>query len=179
MTAAVLLVLLGALSRLMPHPPNFVALGAIALYSGARLPRSSAFAVPLAAMALSDVLIDFGTGRPAISSVRIAVYAAFAAIVLGGRLAHRRSGPFRLALLSVGASIGFYLVSNLADWLGNPLYPKTPAGLLLCYAAAVPFFWNTLFADLLGTTFLFSVDALSRKERVRARAAESAAVACR
>ena len=39
MTTAVLLVLLGALSRLLPHPPNFVPLGALALYSGARLPR--------------------------------------------------------------------------------------------------------------------------------------------
>jgi len=44
MTTAILLVLLGALSRLIPHPPNFVALGALALYSGARLPRRWAWA---------------------------------------------------------------------------------------------------------------------------------------
>jgi vitamin B12 transporter len=175
MTTAVLLVLLGALSRLIPHPPNFVALGAIALYAGARLPRLWAIAVPLAAMALSDFFLDFGTGRPAISSVRIAVYAAFALIVLGGRLARRPSGPIRLAALSLAASTLFYLASNFADWLGDPLYPKTPAGLLLCYAAAVPFFWNTLFADLLGTAVLFSVDALSRRESGRTLTAAAAA----
>ena len=33
MTTAVLLVFLGALTRLVPHPPNMVALGAIALYA--------------------------------------------------------------------------------------------------------------------------------------------------
>jgi vitamin B12 transporter len=34
---------------------------------------------------------------------------------------------------------------------------------LLCYAAAIPFFWNTLAADVLGTAVLFSVDALARR----------------
>jgi hypothetical protein len=36
MTTAVLLILFGALTRLLPHPPNAVALGALALYAGAR-----------------------------------------------------------------------------------------------------------------------------------------------
>jgi len=175
MTTAVLLVLLGALSRLIPHPPNFVVLGAIALYSGARLRRPWNFAVPLVAMALSDVFLDFGAGRPAISGVRIAVYGAFAVIVLGGGLARARSGPLRLAALSLAASTLFYLVSNFAEWLGDPLYPKTPAGLALCYGAALPFFWNTLAADLLGTAALFSLDALSRRESGRTLA--SAALA--
>ena len=44
MTTAILLVFLGALSRLLPHPPNLVALGALALYSGARLPKRWSFA---------------------------------------------------------------------------------------------------------------------------------------
>ncbi|HEY7573800.1 MAG TPA: TonB-dependent receptor, partial [Thermoanaerobaculia bacterium] len=37
------------------------------------------------------------------------------------------------------------------------------AGLGLCFAAAVPFFWNTLAADLFGATVLFGLDALSRR----------------
>src|SRR5438132_500688 len=77
MTTALLLVLLGALSRLLPHPPNFVAMGAIGLFAGARLPRRWAWVVPLAAMALSDLVIDWGTGRRAITPVRIAVYGSF------------------------------------------------------------------------------------------------------
>src|SRR6266704_780265 len=60
-TTAVLLVLLGAFSRLLPHPPNFVALGAIGLYAGARLPRLWAWAVPIAAMLLSDLVLDPGS----------------------------------------------------------------------------------------------------------------------
>jgi vitamin B12 transporter len=168
MTTALLLVLLGALSRLLPHPPNFVALGALALYSGARLPRRWAIAVPLAAMALSDFVLDFGTGRAAVSVLRVTIYATFAAIVAAGRFARQAPGALRLASLSAGASALFFLTSNSAEWLGDAMYPKTPAGLALCFAAAVPFFWNTLGADLLGTAVLFGLDALSRRERAAA-----------
>jgi vitamin B12 transporter len=170
MTTAVLLVLLGAFSRLVPHPPNLVALGALALYAGARLPRRWAWAVPLSAMALSDLALDFGTGRSAISAVRLTIYATFAAIVLAGRFLRERSGVARLATFSVGASMFFFATSNLAEWIGNPLYPMTLAGLLLCYGAAVPFLWATLSADLLGTATLFGLDALARRRRSRALA---------
>src|SRR5262245_33438500 len=48
-----------AWSRLVPHPPNFTPLTAIALFGGAYFSsRLLAFAVPLAAMALSDVLLE-------------------------------------------------------------------------------------------------------------------------
>jgi vitamin B12 transporter len=163
MTTAVLLVLLGALSRLVPHSPNLVALGALALYAGARLPRGWALVVPLGAMALSDFFLDLGRGCAAISLVRLTIYATFASIVLAGRLARVRSGPGRLVALSVGASTLFFLTSNFAEWYGDPRYPKTPAGLVLCFVAAIPFFWNTLTADLLGTTALFGLDALARR----------------
>jgi len=163
MVTPVLLVLLGALSRLIPPPPNFAALGALALYSGARLPRRFAWAVPLAAMALSDFVLDFGTGRRMVSLMRLTLYGTFAAIVFAGRVLRVDASPARLAALSVFASILFFLTSNLAEWSRDPMYPKTAAGLLLCFAAAIPFFWNTLAADLLGTAVLFSVDALARR----------------
>ncbi|HEY6065100.1 MAG TPA: DUF6580 family putative transport protein, partial [Thermoanaerobaculia bacterium] len=198
MTTAVLLVLLGTFSRLVPHPPNFVAMGALALYSGARLPRRWSFVVPLAAMALSDVFLDFGTGRSAFSLVRIVIYATFTAVTLIGRLAREKGtdpisreeaigGIFRkkgtdpffrktwsvpvLGALSVGASGLFFVTSNFAEWVVNPIYPKTPAGLALCYTAAIPFFWNTLAADLAGTALFFGLDALSRRHRLRVFAA--------
>ena len=168
MTTAVLLVLLGAFSRLLPHPPNFVALGALALYSGARLPRRFAILVPLLAMALSDAVLDFGTGRAALSPGRLTSYAAFAAIVLVGRMARGRARALPLLGLSVSASSLFFLASNFGVWVFGSLYPKTAAGLAVCFAAAVPFFWNTLAADLLGTLTFFGLDALSRRSRRRA-----------
>ena len=178
MATAVLLVFLGALSRLVPHPPNFAALGAIALYSGARLPRRLAWIVPICAMALSDFLLDFGTGRAAITGVRVVDYAAFAAIVLLGRAARGPARPGRIAGLSISASALFFLASNLAEWASDPMYPKTLAGLSLCYAAAIPFFWATAAADLLGCAVLFSLDALSRHAPARRAPAVGVVAAC-
>src|SRR5262245_8650564 len=167
----VLLVFLGALSRLVPHPPNFVAMGALALYSGARLPRRRAWAVPFLAMAVSDFFLDFGSGRAVISVVRVTIYATFAVIVFAGRSLRAGAGAGRLAAFSAGASLLFFLTSNFAEWLADPKYPKTPAGLALCYVAGIPFFGSTLAADLLGTATLFGLDALARRERLRALAA--------
>ncbi|MFY9550592.1 MAG: TonB-dependent receptor [Thermoanaerobaculia bacterium] len=171
MTTAVLLVLLGALSRLLPHPPNFVPLGALALYAGARLPRKWAWAVPLAALALSDFAIDFGSGRSALSAVRLTIYGTFVLVVLAGRRLRRSAGIGRLGAFSLAASTLFFVTSNFAEWVVDPKYPKTPAGLALCFTLAIPFFWATLSADLLGTAGLFGLDALARRERTRGMAA--------
>lgn len=177
MTTAFFLVLLGALSRLLPHPPNFVPLGALALYAGARLPRRWALAVPLASLVVSDFFLDFGAGRALITPVRVAVYATFAAMVLIGRLARGEASAARLLVLTVGSSVAFFLTTNLAVFLGGALYPRTALGLALCYAAAVPFFWSTLLADLCGTGLFFGLDAFSRRLRTRGtgRAAAMAA----
>jgi vitamin B12 transporter len=172
MTTAVLLTLFGALSRLLPHPPNAVALGAVALYAGARLPRRLAFAVPLLAMALSDLVIDWGTGRPALTPIRAAVYGCFALTVLLGRIAAARAGAVglaRLVLLATGSAVFFFAATNFANWLQFDTYPHTAAGLAICYLAAIPWFWNTLAADLAGTAVLFGLDALARRVPRRTR----------
>lgn len=168
MTTAVLLILFGTLSRLLPHPPNAVALGALALYAGARLPRPWAFAVPLAAMALSDVFLDFGTGRSLLSLTRLTIYATVASIVLLGSLAREGAGAIHLAGLSISSSTLFFLTSNFAVWVAESLYPQTLTGLAACYLAAIPFFWNTLLADLVGVALFFGLDRLARG-RVRDR----------
>jgi len=52
------LILLAALSRLLPHPPNFAPITAIALFGGAYFTNKRlAFLVPIIVMVLSDVII--------------------------------------------------------------------------------------------------------------------------
>ena len=137
---------------------NFVPLGAVSLFAGSRLPRRWAWVVPIAAMAISDYLIDQGRYRPLFELTRWTIYATFAATTLLGALANRpRFGRWLLPVLSLSGSTVFFLTSNLATWAEGRLYPMTFSGLSLCYAQAIPFFGNTIAADLLGTAVLFGL----------------------
>jgi len=53
------LILLGVVARLVPHLPNVTPVTAIALFGGAYLPKRWAILLPLAVMAISDVVIGF------------------------------------------------------------------------------------------------------------------------
>ena len=68
------------LSRLIPHVPNFTAVTATALFAGRFFERKAlAYALPLAVMVISDVILGFYT-------ISLFVYASFAAVVLIGQL---------------------------------------------------------------------------------------------
>src|SRR5579871_3239972 len=141
-TTALFLVFAGLMSRLLPHPPNLVALGAIALYAGARLPRRWALTVPLVIVAFSDVAIDFQHALSGLVLVckhgylfnplsRLTTYAVFTALALAGGCVPRNAGPLTRAGMSVLGSIAFFLASNLAVWAEGSGYdfPRTFAGL--------------------------------------------------
>lgn len=159
---AFLLIAVGALSRLVPfeyRPVNFTVMGAIALYAGARLPRRWAWAVPIAAHMLSDLVLDFGTKRALLDPVRLTIYATYLLIALLGTLARGRRGSMARAGLALAASALFFATSNFAVWAAGTYYPHTRDGLAACYAAAVPFFRNMAAGDLLGTALLFGLEA--------------------
>jgi hypothetical protein len=161
MLTAIILTVLSVLSRVVASTLqvwNFAPLGAVSLFAGSRLPRRWAWVVPIAAMAISDYLLDHDRSRPVFELTRWTIYATFAAITLLGPLANRpRIGRWLLPALSLGGSTLFFLTSNLATWAEGLLYPTTFSGLMLCYTQAIPFFGNTVAADLLGTALLFGL----------------------
>jgi hypothetical protein len=153
---AILLAILGASAlRLVPHPPNFTPIGAMALFSGAYLGRRGllAFAAPLGAMLLSDAVIGFHSGM-------LFVYASIAAIVVIGWLALQTRTPLRIGAAAVASSILFFVVTNFGTWIVSGMYPLTVSGLTACYVAAIPFFQNTLAGDLVYSGLLFGGFAL-------------------
>src|SRR5262249_9744912 len=133
--------------RLIPHPPNFTPIGAIALFGGAHFAdKRWAFGVPLAAMAVSDAVLRI------LFCWRFdpVVYATFALIVyLGFLLRSVKIAPLRVAAAAFAAALIFYVTTNFAPWASSGIYPKTFAGLVACYVAAIPFFCPTLAGDLL------------------------------
>ena len=142
-------ILLAAALRLVPHPPNFTPIGAMALFSGAYLGRRAlAFVAPLAAMLLSDAVLGFYSGM-------WVTYLAVALVALLGAITLQKRTPVRIGLAAVAGSALFFLVSNFGTWALSGMYPHTAAGLAACYVAAIPFFQNTLAGDLFYATLLF------------------------
>ena len=168
MTTPLVLVVLGILCRVVPHPPNAVALGAVALFAGAKLPRRWSWLVPVTSMMVADLYLDWGSDRGLFSVSRITIYATYIAITFMGLLARRaveKKQPLTLVPLSLAASGLFFVTTNFAEWIAGPLqlYPITWNGLIACYLAAIPFFQNTVMADLAGVGLLFGFDALGRR----------------
>jgi hypothetical protein len=154
-----ILVLLSAIvaaaaMRLVPHPPNFTPIGAMALFSGAYLGRRwLAFAAPLGALVLSDLVLGFYRGQATI-------YASVALIVIIGIAALKHRSVIRVGAAALASSVLFFLITNFGMWLFSGFYPRTLAGLEACYAAAIPFFQNTVAGDLFYAGLLFGGFAL-------------------
>lgn len=141
-------ILIGVLSRFIPHPPNFTPVGGLAIFSGALLPGPLGLVLPLIIMFLSDVVLGLHASIPF-------VYGSFLIITLLGRTMKNRWGFVQLTGLSITSSIIFFLVTNFGSWLTWDFYPKTLSGLMNSYLMAVPFFKNTLIGDLVYSYFFF------------------------
>jgi hypothetical protein len=149
------LIVLAAASRLLPHPPNFAPLAAIGLFAGAMGGRRAAWVVAFAALLASDAVLGF---YHAVSMFWN--YLAFAAcLVLGSGLLARGRSFGRTAGAVLASAVTFFVLSNFGMWASG-YYPRTGAGLVECYVAALPFFRNTLASDVIYSAALFGGHAL-------------------
>jgi len=151
---ALSLIVLGMLSRLLPHPPNVTAVvGASLLAAHAIRNPWLAALVPVAIMALADIVLGW-------HSSALFTYAGMLATVAIGRGLLRSLSVLRLgaALLS---SLAFFLVSNFGVYLGG-YYGLGLDGLVACYLAAIPFWGMSLVGDLGSTALLFGLFVLAR-----------------
>jgi hypothetical protein len=128
------IIAVAAFLRLLPHWPNFTPIAAMALFAGTYLEKKQyAFAIPIAAMFLSDLFIGLHANIPA-------VYLGFAITVLIGMAIRRRVNVGTVLLASVGSSVIFFLITNFSSWLVSPFYPQTFGGLMESYIAGLAFF---------------------------------------
>ena len=151
-----------ALGRVIPHPPNFTPVLAMAVFMP-YLTRDlySAMLVPLSAMFVSDLYLGLHSS----------MFWVYASILLGTTLSHYTMSMKKTyvhlgsnALLS--ATI-FFVITNFAVWMSGSMYPLTIDGLLLCYTTAIPFFGNTLAGTLFYVSLLglvsYSATNISRR----------------
>lgn len=146
---------IAVLLRLLPHPPNFAPVGAVALLAGAALadPRV-ALLTPLVVLSVSDLFLGSYVGQPW-------VYAAFLGYALIGRWVRGSIGPGRVLGGAVAGSLVFFFVTNLACWW--MWYPRDLVGLGSCFWLAIPFYHHTLLSDLAYSSALFGLFAVAER----------------
>src|SRR5690349_7188205 len=99
-------IVVAAALRLVPHPPNFTPIGAMALFSGAYIGRRSlGFAAPLGALLLSDLVLGFYHGMAT-------VYFSVALVVMIGMAALKRTSVLRVGAAALVSSILFFVITN-------------------------------------------------------------------
>ena len=143
------LILILAFARLIPHPPNFTPIIAVALISGYFFKNINlSLLILLVAMLLSDLFIGFYENM-------IFVYASLLLITFVFHKISKKINYKNLFIYCFAGSLIFFIFSNFGVWaLGSPgvldvAYERNISGLVECYILAIPFFGNTFLSTLI------------------------------
>jgi hypothetical protein len=160
---------------------NFAPLAAIALCGAVYFPPKYKFTVPLAALLISDIILNIYYSAPLLVPLMVCRYFVLALVGwLGLALANRASLKTLLPASLAGSAL-FYVVTNAFSWLSDPGYAKSFAGLIQALTVGLPqysatptwmFFRNSVVSDLLFTGLFVVCMKLTRSsERSRATSA--------
>ena len=143
------LILILALSRLVPHPWNFTPVIAVAIMSGYFFKNIYfSLSILLIAMLIADVFIGFYENM-------IFVYLSLMFITFVFFKISKKINFKNLFVYSFAGSLIFFIVSNFGVWaLESPgvydiAYEKNLNGLVECYILAIPFFGNTFLSTVI------------------------------
>ena len=167
----IILILLAAFSRVIPHMPNFSPLGAIAIFGAAYFHKKwQAFFIPIAATWLSDLYLNnviYAKYHPDFTwfySGFYWIYGTYLLIALAGILIVRKVTIGRVIAASLTSTVLFFIITNFICWPGSKMYTQDISGLVTCYAAGLPFIKGTLLGDLFYSAVLFGGFALAQKK---------------
>ena len=160
---AIILLLAGTFFRVLrvdlaPQTlPNFSPLMAAALCGAVFIPGWLGLVVPVAALLISDSLLNLHYGVPVISSQLLWTLPAYLiAVGLGWMTRERRGALLPVLAGTLLSSVAFYLITNTGSWLGLAAYPQNFAGWIQALTVGLPgypptwtFFRNSLVSDLL------------------------------
>ena len=129
-----------AISRFIPHPPNFTSLIALSFYVPVFLGITY---IPylILSFAITDIVIGYHTGT----------FFTWGSVFLIGIISQFFSKTLitRISGALIGALV-FFIITNFGVWVSG-MYGYTFSGLVSCYVLAIPFFSYSLIS-----TFIFS-----------------------
>lgn len=157
------IILLASFSRLIPHYPNFTPVIAIAIFGGRFFnDRVLAILLPLLILWVSDLVLNNFIFNYYESFIFFYPgffwqYLPVICITLFGSYLLKKISILRLLGVSVSSSFIFYLISNFGVFISSSIYSKDLSGLIICYTAALPFFYGTLSSTVIYTFSLFGI----------------------
>ncbi|MGA8182628.1 MAG: DUF6580 family putative transport protein [Terriglobia bacterium] len=150
-----LIIALAIAARFIPGAANFSPVYAGLLFSGAYLKRRDSIWFPVLLLAGSDLLVNSLLYQASFQWMQILNWVGFAAIVMVGWWLQKRVNMRNVLVASVAGPSVFFVISNFAVWMTGGMYPPTFGGLAACYAAAIPFYGNSLISAVLFSGILF------------------------
>ncbi len=163
-----------------PWLSNFAPLAAIALCSAVYFPPKFKFSVPLGALLISDLFLNYYYGATLVDSHIFGRYLALALVGLIGFALQNRASLKTLLPASIVGSTIFYLITNTFSWVSDPGYVKNFAGLIQALTVGLPeysatptwmFFRNSILGDLFFTLLFVACMNFGRKTSRHAGAA--------
>jgi len=143
------ILILGIITRLVVHVPNFTPAIALALFGGFYLKKRQAIILPVAFMAVSDIFLGY-------HSTMLFTWGSVGLIAALGFWGRQHKSWTTMAGTSLFSAVLFFVVTNFGTWLaGDHLYPLTLDGLKECYVMAIPFFRSTLLSTLIYSIVFF------------------------
>ena len=147
-------VAIAALTRVLPHPPNFTAVGAMALFAGACMAnRWLSLFIPMAALFITDLFLGF-------HNTMWAVYGAVAITTMIGWAIRERQNFLTITGASLLSVLVFFVMTNAAMWIvgffiPDGFYPQTGLGLAMSIEAGIPFLDKSILSQLIYSGVLF------------------------
>ena len=138
--------------------------------------RNCKFTVPLVALLVSDVVLNFIITAPLFVSTHIVCrYLGSGDRGLARHCSCRIGASLKTLLpASIVASVIFYVITNAFSWLSDPGYAKNFAGLVQALTVGLPqysatptwmFFRNSLVSDLFFTALFVALHELQPERR--------------
>ena len=139
---------------------NLSVIGALSLFTAARLGFWPGVAFTAVAIALKDLCLYFTADwwQPyPLSWLYFSCYA-----LIGYFLLRRSASVGRAVGVAFGSGLLFFFVSNFVSWLEKalPHYEHSLRGLIDCYVAAIPFYRGTFAGDVLFSAAFFGAHAV-------------------
>jgi hypothetical protein len=117
--------------------------------------------VPFLLLAASDVVLTKVVYSYPFTLDHFASFAWYAGVLWLGTKLRDNARPLPIVGAALASSVSFFLLTNLTSWAWlDIMYPRNLSGVMMSYAAGLPFFRHALEGDLLFTAAMFGTPVL-------------------